>query len=442
MAFSQKQAEEYLNSLINYETLRRRSRRNFHLANIRFLTKKMAVDLSGKNIIHIAGTKGKGSTAVLCAHILAMAGYKTGLYTSPHISRVNERIKILQKKEFSVEEKSIPSKDFAGLLQEIKKNSSAKRISYFEALTILALKFFEKEKVRCLVLETGLGGMLDSTNVVNSDVAVITRIGKDHTEVLGSTLPEIARQKCGIIKKDADVVAFASRPSVLKVVKAQANVCSADRLFVFNRDFKPVNLRLGRQSTIFDFHSLRYIAGVRIKLKGRHQAENACLAIQAVLSLADKKNLEISSSRIKQAVKNVCLPGRLEVAGKNPLVILDAAHNIDSACALAQSLKSYWPGYKYIYLFSACRDKNVKAMLRVMPAGKWFFTKTDNPRLLAPEEIRRISGIKNACVEKNPVKALLKALSMYNNNSAIVVWGSFFIVSKIRSLVDRRKNVL
>ena len=440
MAFSAKQAENFLNSLINYEDTPVRKRRSFRLENMRVLAGLLGIDFSGVNIIHIAGTKGKGSTALFCANILAYCGHKVGLYTSPHLRDIKERIKILYKYQSRVKEKNIPSSDFSGLLGKIKKAvKNSKKFSFFEVLTALAFKFFMQEKIKFLVLETGLGGRLDATNIADADIAVITRIGKDHTEVLGSTLLEIAKEKCGIIKKGSYVVADWPGRRVLQVLKQEAKKHKAEKLYLFTKDFKAEKTVLLPQGSVFDFKGIRSINSVKIKVKGLHQVNNACLAIQSVLALGEKKKLSISSQSLKQALKQVSLPARFEVVSKNPLIITDVSHNIDSAWALADCLKYYYPAKEYIYLFSAAKDKNIKLMAEAVPEGRWVFTRTGSLRLFKPEKLYRLAGVKNAFVEKTPAKALSRALSMYNNNSAIVVWGSFLLVSKIRSLIERRK---
>ncbi|MCK9614597.1 MAG: bifunctional folylpolyglutamate synthase/dihydrofolate synthase [Candidatus Omnitrophica bacterium] len=446
-------AKNYLDTFVNYEkNTRYPYGKTLKLKRVESLLKSLDIDCTKFKSIHIAGTKGKGSTACFCASLLASAGCKTGLYTSPHFFDFRERIQILtenrkQSTEYRKKIKSslISKNDVVRLIREMQSQLEKLRytkelgaLSFFEVYTALAFKYFLEKKVDFVVLETGLGGRLDATNVVSPLVSIITHIGYDHMDKLGDTLAEIAQEKAGIIKKNIDVVSARQAPSIRRVISVAARKMKS-RLFSFGRAFQSTNEYLGSQDTSFDFHfGKKNLKGSKILLRGKYQIENASLAIASIFLLKEKGQLS-GNLNFKDALRNLFLEGRFEVLKNKPLIVSDIAHNEPSFCALSENLKFYYPAKEIILIFAASNDKDVKKMLKKIKYKHLILTRFNNPRSFAPEDLKNICNIKDAYLAENVKKALEIGKQLYNNGSIIVISGSLFLVSEAKALVQKRR---
>ena len=421
-------------------------------------------------VVHIAGSKGKGSTCAFMANILKEAGFKTGLYTSPHLVDLRERIRILQRTEYKEQRpKGVPSKsegkpenqiisrkDFARLIEKIKpyaerlRETRLGRVSYYEILTALAFLYFEEKKVDFAVLETGIGGKLDATNVAESIVCAITPISYEHTAVLGNTLKEIAQEKAGIIKKvkgrrskvrgqNSDfarqiVVVAPQRPSALRVIKRRARKAGA-YLYEIGKDIqiKEKSALLSGQSFEIKGIFAQY-RGLKIGLLGRHQITNAAVALVCAESLIFQ-GIRIPQEAIKKGLQKTCWPGRLQLISRRPRVLLDAAHNQASAQALKEALIKFFKFRKLILVFGVSQDKDVKGILRelVPISTRIVLTKTENPRAMAPEIIKTFikSNARPITLAQNPIRALEIAKQSAKQRDLILVSGSLYLLGEV-----------
>jgi len=436
-----KQVQGYLDSFINYEKKPPAAYgRLIKLARMRRLLEVSAVDPAGLKTIHIAGTKGKGSTAQFCAHILAAAGNQAGLYTSPHFWDFRERIQSVVGRWPLVVSRKISKKDVARIvtglkpaLEILKKDKKLGPPTFFEVYTAMAFKYFI-ERVDWAVIETGMGGRLDATNVVNPRVAVITHIGYDHTQVLGNTLEKIAREKAGIIKPGVPLVCAPQRSSVIKVIREVCGKRNAP-MFVLGRDFRAVNVRLGREITRFDFIGFgRRLKDLRIGLRGVCQVQNACLSVAACILSAPP---DLTDEVLRSGLAGARLPGRFETISRDPLVVVDVAHNPSSFSVLQENIKRYYPGKKIILVFAASRDKDVAGMLRQLKYDRLILTGFKSSRSFQPQEIAGRCRIVNVMIEPDAANALKRAKEFYGKNSLILVSGSLFLAAEVKQIVRR-----
>jgi dihydrofolate synthase/folylpolyglutamate synthase len=442
-------AANYLDSFVNYEKKNTYPyQKVLKLKRVKTLLKKLNIPYHKLRVIHIAGTKGKGSTATFCAYILAASGYRIGLYTSPHFFDFRERIAIKspvtshQSPEERIKSVLIAKKDVVRIAKEFKPHLEKLRfssklgaLSFFEVYTAIAFRYFLEKKVDFVVLETGLGGRLDATNVVTPLVAIITHIGYDHMDKLGKHICQIASEKAGIIKKNIPTVLSLQRNSAACVIKRKCKKNNSE-LFILGKDFRTQKEFFGSTYTTFDFSSkIINLDGLMIKLKGRHQVENASLAIMAV-SLLKSRGIFDRKIKFRQALRRAYSAGRFEIISKNPLLILDVAHNPLAFNALAETLKLYFPKRKIILIFAASRDKDIKTMLKKLSFLKIILTTFNNPRAFAPEEIKNICRLKDAFIAKDIKEALSLAKELYQKNSLILVSGSLFLVSEAKKALQ------
>ncbi len=392
--------------------------------------------------IHIAGTKGKGSVSAFCSGALQAAGYRVGLYTSPHLHDYAERIKLNGT--------PIAHQLLVTLVDELRPIfESVPKLTTFEITTALALKYFEQEKVDAAVIEVGLGGRLDATNIITPVVSVITSLSYDHTYLLGNTLSEIAREKAGIIKPGVPVVLAPQENEARRVIQEISLERSAPLLEVgtdyrFHRqarslegqDFTiwPVNKHPRESITLDEKMNDHAEAPVllSIPLLGDHQIENAATAYVA-LQLFHERGLLIDEDHIREGFAKTHWPARFEILQRFPPVVVDAAHNHDSARRLRETLDDFFPGKGVILVFGASEDKDIQGMIaELMPKVDLLIaTMSYHPRAMSPEDI------KDAAVPfKKPVKvtqdiadAFNEALSLVNDEQLVLVTGSLFIAA-------------
>lgn len=448
------QTKKYLNSFINYERKAFFSyKKDLNLKRVYLLLEYLDVPYTRLKTIHIAGTKGKGSTASFCAFLLAASGYKVGIYTSPHLFDFRERIQLVQSSRpgqgFSgqaqsiVDSKLISKKDvtrivkkFKRYLENSKRPKDLEDLSFFEVHTAIAFRYFLDKKVDFAVLETGLGGRLDATNVVNPLVSVLTHIGYDHTDKLGKSLRQITFEKAGIIKKGVPVICSAQNRVSLKEITFKCKLKKAP-LFVYGRNFLAKDIRLGKEFTYFDFEfSNLKLRNLKIRLKGKYQVENSSLAL-AVCELLRSKGMVKNKIGFKKGLKSTNLEGRFEVLSRKPLIVVDIAHNVSSFAALSDNLRIYLPAKKVILIFACSKDKDAKNMLRKINYSYLILTRFNNPRSSNPREIKKTCNLRNTFITFNIKQALNKAISIYDKDSVIGISGSLFIVSEAKKELQK-----
>ena len=434
---------DYIYSFIDYSLKRtfRYSPENFNLARM----EKLAISLGNPHqqypIIHVAGTKGKGSVAAICSSALHAAGYRVGFYTSPHLQDFTERIQ--------VNGEPISHEDVVALVNEMKPHiASIPELTTFEITTALALLYFARCGATAAVLEVGLGGRLDATNIVTPKVCVITSISYDHTYVLGDTLAEIAGEKAGIIKQGVPVVLAPQEEEARQVVARIAAEKDA-ALIQVGQDylFAPHSHSLdgqsffvwlqAMQSAVSDFIESGGLQGqqptsLTIPLLGYHQVVNAATAY-AALQTARPVGIDIDEEDIRQGFASVVWPGRFEVLRRNPPIVLDSAHNRDSALKLRLTIDDYFPGYPVILVFGASEDKDIKGMYaELLPRVESVIaTQSIHPRAMDPAQLVELAhqfGVPARAIPRIE-DALQEALQIGQNGYLILVTGSLFIVA-------------
>jgi dihydrofolate synthase / folylpolyglutamate synthase len=379
--------------------------------------------------IHVAGTNGKGSTSHMLAATLQTAGYKTGLYTSPHLKDFRERIRINGS--------MIPEAFVTGFVQRIEPAIQTIEPSFFEITVAMAFDYFAEQRVDIAVVEVGLGGRLDSTNVISPVLSVITNIGWDHMNLLGDSLEKIAFEKAGIIKKDTPVVVGETLPETLPVFEAKALEMTAPlhlatRHFYVNEwEVKDHCLDINVAQTATGEHE-QY----RLDLAGIYQTRNLLTVLTAIYQL-QQLGWHISKNHIHQALQQVKkltgLHGRWEVLHQHPLVIADVGHNEDGVRQIAEQL-SLTP-YRHLHIvIGMVKDKEVEKVLRLLPSqASWYFTKAPIPRAMPEEQLqaRAAATGKKGLAYPNVNTALKAAMSNAGKEDLVLVCGSVFIVGEI-----------
>ena len=374
--------------------------------------------------VHIAGTNGKGSTAAMTASILRQAGYRTGLYTSPHLVDVRERI--------VVDGKKISRRDFSEILKEIKDRVD-RPVTYFEVLTAAAFIYFRQRKVDIAVMEVGLGGRLDATNVCRPLVSVITNIGLEHTAYLGKTLAAIAGEKAGVIRKNGICVTAARQKKVLDVFK---DVCRQRRaeLLCLGTDFK---IRMDRNGRILYSGMNRTHEDLTVPLSGRHQLDNAALALAAA-DILNQKGYPIDESAIRKGLMKTQWKARLEILCSRPLFVLDGAHNPAGMATLHRTLEKDFAGRRLILIFGALADKNYSRMARRIGAlaRVVFLPPLQTSRAVAPQVLADIFGGADCTVRiSGSVKdAVCGAMQCAGEEDLICACGSLYLAGEIKQL--------
>jgi dihydrofolate synthase/folylpolyglutamate synthase len=417
---------------------------DFKLERMRTLMRRLGDPQQRLRIVHVAGSKGKGSTSAMLAEILQRAGYRTGLFTSPHLVRVEERIQ--------VNGSPISSVELTALLEDVRAAVHAGRLepTFFEIATAAGFRHFVRQRVEIAVVEVGLGGRLDSTNVCEPLVAVITSISHDHTQMLGMQLESIAAEKAGIVKPGLPVVSGATVPEAKSVIEricrdrqAQLRQLGADFHYVYEPGFvdkdriTPPRFRV--VNTGFSQRSFE------LALFGEHQAANAAVAITVVQCLRER-GLHIAESVVAAGLAHVKWPARLEVIGRGPFVVLDCAHNVASVVALIQTITTSFPASGRLLIFACSGDKDLEGMFRVLvPHFRHvFLTKfSTSTRAVSPEELAdilgRVSDIPyTTCLSAS--EAWCAARAVARPDDLICITGSVFLAGEMRSLLVLNEN--
>ena len=423
---------DYLYSFVDFSLTKgmRYTPEQFDLGRMRAFVQTLGNPERAYPSIHVAGTKGKGSVSSMCSAVLQAEGYRVGLYTSPHLHDYAERIRINQV--------SIPHQDLISLVEEIKPVIEAvPGVSTFEITTALAFLYFQHQKVDVAVLEVGLGGRLDATNVVEPSLAVITSVSFDHTQILGNTLSEIAREKAGIIKAGIPVVVSPQDDEARKVIEQIALERSAPLIQV-GRDYSYAALHHsleGQSLQVWNGTEKRDAEPLAIPLLGMHQVENAATAY-AALQVFSQRALPVSLGSIKRGFTQLTWPGRFEILQRQPPVVVDSAHNRDSAKRLRQALDDYFPDMPVVMVFGASEDKDIAGMFAELSprVQEVVATKSIHPRAIEPEhvvEIAHQNGIPAKIVADIP-EAVKVALELADGDKLTLVTGSIFVVAATR----------
>jgi dihydrofolate synthase / folylpolyglutamate synthase len=432
---SYNEALDYLYSFVDY-SLKHASelaKADFNLDRMFALMESLGSPQDQYPIIHVAGTKGKGSTSALCASALRAAGYSVGLYTSPHLEDYVERIQINGT--------PISHEQLVELVEEIKPHvAKIEKLTTFEITTALAFMAFAKYRVNAAVFEVGLGGRLDATNIVVPKVSIITSLSYDHMAVLGNTLTLIAGEKAGIIKVGVPVVSSPQKDEALNVLKRVA-VLKGSALTLVGRDVKFELIESSLDGQRLKVESQWSKVELQIPLLGLHQVENAATAYAALKT----SGIPISDEQIQKGFSQVQWRARFEIVRRAPPVIFDAAHNQDSFEKLRETLDVCFPDKKVYLIFGASEDKNIPGMFAELKSKirKIIITRADHPRALEVERIQELAdqaGLESETA--TPVKAALtRALELSSTDGSIVLSaGSMFVTAEVMSAWKRVKN--
>ena len=419
-------ALDYLYSYVDY-SLKHSSelaKAEFNLDRMFALMEELGNPQNTYPIIHVAGTKGKGSVSALCASALMAGEYKVGLYTSPHLLDYCERIQ--------VNGEPISHEMMIELVEEIKPAvAKVPKLTTFEITTALGMLAFAKQGCNAVVLEVGLGGRLDATNIVTPKVSVITSLSYDHTAVLGDTLAEIAGEKAGIIKDGVPVVSSPQEDEPLEVLERIARDKKCEFTLV-GKYAKFEHIKSSLDGQVLTVSNPSSTVNLTIPLLGEHQIENAAVAFTAL----KMSGIELTNEAIQKGFSQMKWRARFEIARREPPVIFESAHNADSFAKLRQTLDEYFPDKKVYLIFGASEDKNIPDMFAVMKTKiqSLIITRADHPRALEVErivELAKQAGVESEAV--SPVEsAFLRALELSKNDGSIVLSaGSMFVTAEV-----------
>jgi len=420
---------------LNYINDKNKYGSRLRLDSIRRLLELLGNPHKGLKYIHIAGTNGKGSTASYIATMLEEAGYKVGLFTSPYLEKFNERI--------SINGIDIPDDKVAEITEKIKDSiqimlkEGCDHPTTFEIVTALGFVYFKEENVDYVVLEVGLGGRLDSTNIIDESIlSIITTIDYDHMDVLGDTLGKIAYEKAGIIKEKGLVLSYPQQKEAIEVIekvckerKAQLIVCPMENVSI---------VKLTDQGSVFNFKFKNTVyKGVEISLLGEHQVYNAALALTAMLLLREKELVDITDEEIRWGLKKTKWRGRLEVLNRNPLFVIDGAHNIQGVKTLAENLKRFQ--YDRLILgIGILKDKEVEQMVKIIAplADEIVITEANIYRKMEAEELEKVINKynDNTYIERDIKKAIDRAYELAKEDDLILFAGSLYLIGDVRKI--------
>jgi dihydrofolate synthase/folylpolyglutamate synthase len=433
------EALRYLESFINYEKIDGYNyRSSLKLERMKRFASLLGDPQKFTKSVHIAGTKGKGSTATYIHSILKNAGFKTGLYTSPHLVDFRERIRI---NDTLISEEELSSA-LGRIKDVVEEHMSEDRPSFFEVYTALAYLYFKEKKCDIVVYEVGLGGRLDATNIIEPLVSAITPLSYEHTDKLGGTLSQIAAEKCGIIKSGSICVSAPQEQEALKVVEDTCKARST-RLMLVGRDIRFEEVCFTEAEQVF---SVTGVLGehplLKSRLIGAHQMVNAATAIGIAEGLT-MRGVRIFPDSVRAGIEEAFWPGRLEVVKKGPYIILDGAQNKASAEVLTNAVKKFFKYKKLILVLGVSKDKDIKGIMDTLAPISDSVVLTRS-RLLAramdPERIKDHTSLSNALVTSNVDDAIREASSMAGKDDMILVTGSLFVVGEARQSLQNRPD--
>ena len=408
--------------------------------------------------VHVAGTNGKGSTSAMIASILQSAGFKVGLFTSPHLVSFTERIRINNKQ--------ITENEVVELADEIKlkveslklevKNSKSGTFepTFFEVVTAMGFIYFKRKNVDWAVIETGMGGRLDATNVLMPEATVITSIGYDHKEFLGNTISDIAGEKAGIIKEHVPVITSSQEPVVMDKIEKKAREKDSE-IFVYGRDFAAKVKHGDINGSVFDYQGDIFFEDIKVSLPGAHQVLNASLALKTSTALIKRSELlkaRLTPDAVRDGLKNVKWPGRLELVSDNPPILIDGAHNPSASASLADSLRRiFLKTYKRIILIAGMMaDKDIKGIMApLLPmASEIILTAPGYERAASAEILAECAaslGFTNVHIASTVKSAIDTAIKIRQksevvtrHSSLILITGSFYTIGEAKEALGEK----
>lgn len=388
--------------------------------------------------IHIGGTNGKGSTVTFLRSILEASGYSVGTFTSPYIEQFNERI--------SVNGQAISDEELIKLVNIIRpladelEDTDLGAPTEFEVITAMSFYYFaEMNQVDIVLFEVGLGGRFDSTNIITPMASVITNIGLDHTNILGNTYEEIAFEKAGIIKDERPLFTAVQLPGVLKVIEEQAKQKNAP-IYRLNKEFFIDAHEPQPKGELFSVTTeFQALANLEISMIGKHQTENATLAIMTAQYLNEKSDFSISEQAIRTGLKAAYWPGRFEIISENPLIIIDGAHNDEGVTRLTTELAERYPNNPIHVVFAALKDKKLDNMIARLDqvAEKISFVSFDYPRAAAANDLLELSTLENKQAIDDWKSYLPEVINTLKGRDLLVITGSLYFISEIKPYLFR-----
>jgi len=419
------QALDYIHSLARFGS-------KPGLERIRALTERLGNPQDKLKFVHIAGTNGKGSTAVFIASITASAGYRTGLYTSPFIVDFNERIKLNGE--------NIPNEELAeytGKVKAVIDEMIAQGMEHpteFEVITALAFLYYYEKKCDLVVLEVGLGGRFDATNIISSSVvSVITKIAMDHMEYLGDTLEKIAFEKAGIIRENGRVVTYPQERPAHETIEAVCKDRNAALYYARPDVLSGVKLKKGKLTFLH-----QALGKLETSLVGLHQVYNASVALKAVEVMIEN-GFPIQPGHIRLGLKNTFWPGRFELLRTKPDFYVDGGHNPDGIRSFVDTFQQIYPGRKAIVIFGVMKDKEYETMVAALSAitERFIAVTPDTPRALPAENLAKVMSVYCQKVECSDTirEAVEKAMNLASANDIIASLGSLYYIGQVRTLV-------
>lgn len=426
------------------------SNRKFDLAHMRRLAEALGNPQRRFPSVLIAGTNGKGSTAATLASIVQAAGYRTGLYTSPHLLRVNERMQINQEPISNAEFAVIYDRVERCAQELVERGELPWHPSFFEMLTAMVFEYFASAGVELAVLEVGLGGRLDATNIVDPFISVITDIDFDHQKFLGNTLPEIAREKAGILRPKGTVVLLPQHPLVndalgKAIMERDAHAVSAVKhMPSLTPGAEDAADTIGGAGHEFSLAVMGKEIRVNFPLPGRHQLRNLALAITTAEEL-NRFGLRISANDVEKGIRSTRWPARFQVIAaedEHPEIVLDVAHNPAGAWALRSALSTFYEDRPLTFIFGAMRDKAIREISDILfpLADRVIATQASNPRAASPDEIAELgSHAQTEILRADSVQAALeRARMLAGSRGVIVITGSIYIVGEALGVLSRK----
>lgn len=435
--------DAYLQTFLNWESrLHQAAPSAFSLERVERLLSVFGRPDEKLKFAHVAGTKGKGSTCAFLASILRASGYRVGLYTSPHLHSLCERIRVLEPGVVTPDpfEGMIPQSEVEGRLryhyEDIETlRASGVEITFYELMTVLAVSYFASKGVQVVVLETGLGGRLDATNVFETSVCGITPIGFDHMNILGHTLAGIAAEKAGIIRDPLQRVTLAPQPVEAMTVLQERCAGFSIRPMVVGEDLPCTVRQVSSEGVTFDVKGRRSYEGLVSPVTGRHQAENAALAIGMAEDL-EVFGFVLTEDAVREGIRSVRWPARFECVSSSPAVILDCAHTRESARVLVETFCAAYPGQKAVVALGMSSDKDPQAVVRELAAitRALVLTKAQNPRAsyFSPVEFKAVLPDVDTVVVPHVPQALAEARRLAGESGIVVVTGSVFVCAEAR----------
>ena len=445
---SYKKAIEYLFNRTDYEKAEivRYNVTTFSLERMETLLSLLGNPHLKFPTVHIAGTKGKGSTATMLARMLEANNYKVGLYTSPHLLDIQERIEVNSERITENEIRDLINRVYA----PVEKMSKTDPPTFFEIFTALSFMYFVDKEVDIAVIETGLGGRLDSTNVIQPEVVGITSLSIDHMMQLGDSIDKIAMEKAGVMKKGVPVITVPQDPAAMSVLKAHAISLKADLIVTgsdidFSHRFE-TSREHGPHTRICLTTPTSKFEHLRVPLHGKHQAINCGLAL-AMLDKLRSLGYNIDNEKAAQGLDKVSLPGRMEIICQDPRIMIDAAHNAASIRALIHAIGQNIPYDSMIVIFGCNSDKDVKGMLRELQFGadKVIFTRSSSPKAVSPSDLADMyTEICGKMCQHAPSlgQALQIAYSAVSREDLICITGSFYLIGQAKTRFQTQQEVV